>query len=361
MSKRSLLLTFFLVCGLFVFSNAAHAGFGISPPYVKSERPLVPGSHYEQEIALLRSSADEDLQAIIMVNAPEISSWIRINKGDTFDLPSGELQVPMLVIVDVPKDAAVGEYKGNINVRVAPKANSGSGVSIALGARIDIDLTIAKETYLDYEIRTAQIPNFEELGTPWKWPIFSWFFYRIDLEMKLNNKGNVPAAPTKVGVDVYDLMEKQLLESKEDSTIKAVLPFTMADVKASFPTRLPAGSYWAKIRIYQDNEIIRSDKIAFSIAKPGMLDKYQKDLFPWAYVLAAVYISFVIILLLLLIKLRSWRLVFKILGILAWPFLYILKRLMRVYANLKIKFWKWMHKKSAKYQDNISNRDKNNE
>ena len=66
----------FLVCPKLVY-----AGFGISPPYVKNNQ-LFPGSSYTQEIILLRSDAEEDLQADISVNAPEIKDWITIDKGN---------------------------------------------------------------------------------------------------------------------------------------------------------------------------------------------------------------------------------------------------------------------------------------
>ena len=90
--------------------HPANAGFGISPPYVKSDR-LIPGSYYEQKITLLRSAADENLQAVISIEAPEIASWISIDKGEQFDLPAGKLQVPMIVRVDVPDNAEIDNYK----------------------------------------------------------------------------------------------------------------------------------------------------------------------------------------------------------------------------------------------------------
>jgi hypothetical protein len=81
-----------------VCSNFAHAGFGISPPYVKTDKPIFPGSQFEQKITLLRSSADDEMQAEITINAPEIESWINIRQGEVFDLPK-DIDIFLLIMM----------------------------------------------------------------------------------------------------------------------------------------------------------------------------------------------------------------------------------------------------------------------
>src|SRR3989339_452196 len=199
MFKKALAIFIFFVC--LTWSSGAQAGFGISPPYLKTDKPIFPGANYEQTITLL------------------------------------------------PDSAEIGDYKGYINVKIVPKVQSGgSGVSIALGARIDIDLRITDKAFLDFNVRRVSIPDFEQLGTPWKWPIFSWFFYRTKVEMKIENTGNIKVAPSKVHIDVYDLTEKELLESYDDNSIEKVEPFKTETVVASFPTKLKPGQYWGKIK-----------------------------------------------------------------------------------------------------------------
>ena len=80
MFKRLYLILFILPLVFVFWVNQASAGFGISPPYVKSDR-LIPGTHYEQKISLLRSSAEEELTARVIINAPEIEDWITIDQA----------------------------------------------------------------------------------------------------------------------------------------------------------------------------------------------------------------------------------------------------------------------------------------
>ena len=69
-------LFFIFVVGLFVSSSLAHnasADLGISPPYVRNPG-LAPGSRMEQTIFIVRSVAEEDLEAKIEFHVPGASS-----------------------------------------------------------------------------------------------------------------------------------------------------------------------------------------------------------------------------------------------------------------------------------------------
>jgi hypothetical protein len=299
----------------------------------------------------LRSSADEDLEAEITVNAPEIADWISIDQGLKFDLPKSKLQVPMVVRVDTPADAALGNYKGNINIRIAPKGGfTGSGVSIALGARVDIDLTVTNETFPDFLVRTVNIPSLEVLRRPWSWPIFARFFYRINVSIKLENTGNVAIAPTKVHLDVYDLKDQNLLEAGDDKRLDKVEPFETKEITASFPTHLGEGQYWGKINIYKGNEVVRNDKLIFTIAPPGSLGQGIKNygIWPWLMLGGLVFLGLAVIF--ALVKMKAWRYLFKLLYLLSWPLRWAVIKLKQAIASLKRKFWRWLHQKSVRYQ-----------
>lgn len=351
MPKKSIFLIIgFAVFGILAWQTAVQAGFGISPPYVRSDK-IIPGTRYEQKIVLLRSSAEDDLEAEITVNAPEIAEWISIDKGMKFDLPKSELQVPMVVRIDTPADAALGGYKGHINIRIAPKGGfTGSGVSIALGARVDIDLTVTNETFPDFLVRAVNIPSLEVLSAPWRWPIFARFFYRIQVGIKLENTGNVAIAPTKVHLDVYDLKDQNLLESGDDKRLKKVEPFETAEISASFPTRLAEGQYWGKINIYKGNEVVRNDKLIFTIAPPGSLSQGIKSYGPWPWLMLGGLIILGLAVIIALVKLKVWRYLFKFLYLLSWPLRWAGIKLKQAAVSLKLKFWRWLHQKSARYQ-----------
>lgn len=357
MFKKLLLTILFAVFGVFIWATATQAGFGISPPYVRTNK-IIPGSHFEQRINLLRSSAEEDLQAIITINAPDIESWITIDKGTKFDLPQDELRVPMIVNVDVPNNAPLGTYKGNINIRIAPDEDrQGGGVAIALGARVDIDLTVTDETFPDFLVRVVTIPRIEMLGKPWNWPIFSWFFYRIEVMMKVENTGNVKIAPTRVHIDVYDILEKKLLESHDDRRMEKVEPFAIKEIKATFPTKLGEGGYWGKVKVYKGNSVVRNDKISFTIGPKGAYGNGIKKYGKWPWLMLSGLIALCLAIIFSLVKIKIWRYIFKILYILSWPIRYSFKKFIALLRVLKLKFWQRLHKISAKYQKS-DNKDK---
>jgi len=352
--KRLFYSSILIVIGIFVLVQPTKAGFGISPPYVKTGKPIFAGSHFEQRITLLRSTADDELQAEISVNAPELESWVTIDRGNVFDLPKGELQTTMVVQVDVPPETEIGDYKGYINVKIKPKGDErSSGVAIALGARIDIDLTVTDEPMTDFIIRTVEIPAFEKMGKPWEWKIFSWFFYRIKVVMKIENTGNIETAPSSVKIEVLNLAEDTTLETHVDDKIKPVEPFKTADVVASFPTELDTGQYWVKVSIYKDQEIIYKDKLIVTIEPKGTLN-LKLGIWPW--LMLAGWLAVIGIFILILIKIKIWKHVFRIVLLITWPLLFLLKKLGNILTKIKIKFLHWVHLKTAKSL-NIDNDD----
>lgn len=359
MHRRLLIVLIFIVCGVFALSSKAQAGFGISPPYVKPINPIFPGSHYEQKINLLRSTAEDELVAEITINAPEIESWVSIKQGNPFDLPKDKLKVPMVVVVDIPEDAVVGNYKGHISIRIRPKGGSrGGGVAIALGARVDIDLTVTDEELLDFIVRKVDIPTLETLGRPWNWPIFSRFFYRIKVILKIENTGNAKVAPSRVQLDIYNLTLKDLLESHIDKSIKKVDEFKTQEVVASFPTKLDPGHYWGIVKVFKDKEIVLKNQISFEIVPHGELPGGTK-LGAWPWVMMTGLILVIIIIIAILIKIKIWRYIWRVIYVISWPLRYIGKKVVMIWRKIKAKFWRWMRRKSTEFQEN--NRDEINE
>ncbi len=349
MGKKARNLFFYLL-GLLLFlawSGAAQAGFGISPPYVRNGH-LIPGSHYDQRIFLLRSSAEEDLQAEIEVKGEPVKNWISIDKGTSFILPKGKLRVPMIVSVDVPKEADVGTYKGHISIKVKPLGAAKTGVSVALGARVDIDLTVTNETYPDFIVRLAKIPDFEELKWPWNSWLLGRFFYKIRAELTIENTGNVPVAPSKVHLDVYDISKKNLLESSSDTSLKKIKPFSKETIVASFPTKLGVGQYWSKLKIYKGNQVVNYYEFVFNIVEPGALGKDYLGHWPW--ILGIGLFLLVALFVFILVKVRFWRLVFLakkgFLLIFAPPWRWLKK----TGKKLKKKFFQWLLKKAKDYE-----------
>ncbi len=271
---RSIFVFLLSILALFSQASVAYAGFGITPPYVASDR-LTRGSVYHQIINLVRSDPSTDLNADISMNVPGVESWISIDVGNHFVIPKGASQMPITITVTVPNDAPYQEFKGSIRIRTSPASTSGSdstGVSIALGAQIDVDLKIVDKIY-DFDVRRIRVADLEEGRRIWG----LYFPGKIRFYMTIQNTGNTEFGPTHVHFDIYDSNDETLLESTDNTnSIQQIAPFASQEVLAELPTRLPAGRYTAKYTIYKNgNEIAQQNTVTLSISQAGTVIGYQ--------------------------------------------------------------------------------------
>ena len=268
---RSLFLTLSLLGILLGNAATAFAGFGITPPYVDNDR-LTRGTVYQQKIDLVRSDPTEDLTADITTNVPGAEDWISVDRGDEFTLPAGVTDVPIVITVKVPANATYQEYSGTIRIRTSASATpAGGGVSIALGAQVDVDLKVVDKIY-DFNVRQVRLSDLEEGRT--KWGLF--FPGMIRFYMTVENTGNTVFGPTRVHFDIYDSNDETLLESTDNTNnIEKITPFAIKEVEADLPTRLPAGSYIAKYTIYKNDQVAQQDQLNLSIGPVGSIPGYQ--------------------------------------------------------------------------------------
>lgn len=269
--SKKIIVSILTLSHLVIGVGVAHAGFGITPPYVRSDT-LTRGSQFTQEIILVRGDPVEDLKAEITTNVPKIEEWISIDLGREFPLPAGKKQVPMKVTITVPEDAKYGTYEGNIRVRTsAPDGPSSGGVTLALGAQIDVDLRVV-DHIADFDIRRVELSEIEEGYSQW----FLDYPGRITFGMFVENTGNVPTAPTKVRFDIYNKKGERLLESTENiGSIDEVEPFQTQKVQAFLPTWLPAGGYLVKYQIYKGEEVTKQGELTLSVMPPGTVPNYE--------------------------------------------------------------------------------------
>jgi len=260
---------FIIFLMLFSAFNTAHAGFGITPPYVTNSS-LTRNSQYEQTIFLVRSDPTTDLKATISIDVPGINEWFTIAEGQEFLLPRGVQKVPMTVKVQVPDKADFKQYSGNIRIKTgAPDDSVASGaVSISLGAQIDVDITVIDKQIKDFKIRKIGISDLNE-GHKIGWLYFPG---KIKFEMLLENLGNVPVAPSDVVFRIYDKTGNVLLEeSHKKGKIQMVNPFKTETIFAEIPTHLPQGSYLARFEIKNDADVKLSGEVNVSILAYGTL------------------------------------------------------------------------------------------
>jgi hypothetical protein len=253
-----------------VFAPAlAHAGFGITPPYVRNTS-LTRNSIYEQQILLVRGDPTIPLNAQIVVDAPEIQKWITIVQGDTILLPRGEQKVPMTVRIKVPSDAPYKEYSGKIRIKTVPTNDQVSEgvVSISLGAQVDINLNVIDRVIKDFRVRKISVSDLNE-GHKLGWLYFPG---KIDFVMSIENTGNVAIAPSDIVFKIYDHAGAVMLEETHPiGNMNTVEPFLTNEVTAHIPTRLPPGSYMVRYAIMNGSDIKQDGELNLSILKYGTL------------------------------------------------------------------------------------------
>lgn len=270
-TKRSAVFIIATFVAFFCFAETAFAGFGITPPYVRNN-VLRPGSEFTQEIVVVRSDPVEDLNAEITINIPGIEQWFTIDKGLQFSLPKGEKTVKMNVTVRVPEDAQLGPRSGNIRIRTYGSDLPSSGVSLALGAQIDVAIDVVEEIY-DFKVQRVELPDTEEGRKKW-WLDFPG---KLKLAMYIENVGNVPAAPPRVTFDIYDTGGIRLIESTEHgNTLKKILPFNTEKITAEAPITIPPGAYRVKYKIYKQSDVVaQAGELALSVLPKGTIPGYK--------------------------------------------------------------------------------------
>lgn len=251
--------------------SEALAGFGITPPYVRNTS-LTRNSIYEQQILLVRSETNVAQKAEITIDAPEIDSWIQVLEGSEISMPRGVQKVPMTVRIQVPDDAEFRDYEGAIRIRTVPDDGeiAPGGVSISLGALVDIDLSVIDREIRDFRIRKISAADLNE-GTKLAWLFFPGM---IKFDMMMENTGNIDVAPSRVEFRIFDRAGQVMLEETENlGRIDTVPPYGTETVTAEIPTRLPAGSYIARYRIFNGDEVKQEGDLNLNILPAGTLQE----------------------------------------------------------------------------------------
>jgi hypothetical protein len=252
-------------------NQVALASFGITPPYVRNTS-LTRNSTYEQQILLVRGNPDVPLKAQITIDAPEIQNWIQVVEGDNIPLPRGVQKVPIIVRITVPAEAEFKDYKGAIRIKTVPDDDqvSSGAVNISLGAQVDINLTVIDREIKDFRVRKISVSDLNE-GKKLAWLYFPG---KIKFGMLLENTGNVNIAPSKVEFRIFDFSGTVLLEeTKHLGDILEVAPYATQEVVAEIPTRLPEGSYIARYKIYNGEEVKQEGEVNLSVLPHGTLQE----------------------------------------------------------------------------------------
>lgn len=232
-------------------------GFGINSPLIKEEH-LLPGSHLERTVYLVRTNTQESWRGEIEFSSEiqKIQNWINLKPGTIIVIPKGIKQFPLKIIIDVPKDAQLGNYHGYIWVSKEATKKRGTQVSTAAGATIELDLQVTNQKYSNWQLRDWGIKNLDKGGKI------------IKAYLRIENLGNVKTKPSKVSLDIYDSYHQKLLSSGIDSDLEWIAPFATKEIIAEFPAKLESGhQFWGEIKIYKDGKVLLSDKRRFDVGK----------------------------------------------------------------------------------------------
>lgn len=267
------LVVFGLFMPVLLFSTGiteVYAGFGITPPYVRNTS-LTRNSTYEQQILLVRSDTNVAQRAEISIDAPEIQDWIEVVEGENIRMPEGVQKVPMTVRISVPPDAEFKDYEGAIRIRTLPDDGqvTPGAVSISLGALVDIDLSVIDREIRDFRVRKISVSDLNE-GSK-----FAWLFFpgKIRFDMMIENTGNIDISPSRVEFRIFDRAGKVLLEETENiGSIPTIPPYGTETVTAELPTRLPAGAYVARYRVYNDEDVKQEGDLSLNVLPAGSLE-----------------------------------------------------------------------------------------
>jgi hypothetical protein len=252
--------TLLLVASMILFSISfgsleyvrAASSIGVSPSQI-SNHLLVPGVQYKTVLVVSRATATDDVSAKVEIFGDSIASWIAFPQGNTVMLPKGVQRMNIEVLITVPQDTKVGDYKGNLRLTLT---NTKEGqINIVPGVRVDVDLKVTNQTVEGIKILYIKMLE-SAVGSPYV--VF----------VQVNNTGNVEVRPDAMTLEIFDIGENKL----------RTLSYTFADNVPAFQTKelqalvqdadpLPIGEYWAVITIKKDEKVIATEKVSFRIGE----------------------------------------------------------------------------------------------
>lgn len=270
--RKRLFITSLAFLSVFLFNaQRVEAGFGVSPGMIEENR-LVPGSTIERTIYLVQGNQDKNVDIKVAVDSPDISDWITFKNGTEFVIPAGQQQFPLDVVIKVPKDASLGIYNAFIRINTVPKKIEDSQVTIALGGKVTVKLTVGDDVVSDFLIQSLDILDVYEGGNP-------------EVLVEVMNTGNVPVAPENASFELFNKYGEIRLAYGENAGFERVPAFESAETKLEFPldVKLGIGEYWGHVKIYSNGKVIKELRTVFNVLPKNFFVKHI-----WSVVIIAI-------------------------------------------------------------------------
>lgn len=247
---------------IFLVTVSSVLSISISPPEITAEN-LIRGSHYEKEIFLGGINAGDD---VIIEFHGEANNWLDVDHGTSFIYPGDTTSLPLVFSIDVPSDAANGEYEASATITsTKPSSLSIDGLdkvtsSVIAGVALNFVIEVTGKQVKDYEVTHINIPDTEENS-----PIY--------ISVKIENNGNVIATPSKLKISTIDKFRIETLFTETVTELTGVEPHSTEEIIVSVNHDLSKEQYWANITIYDEEDVIFDDQVDFEILEEDSLRK----------------------------------------------------------------------------------------
>ena len=254
--KINKLLSSFIavVIGFVFFIPRVLAAFGISPPWIVNEN-LKPGSSFVYVIDLNTNTPEQDMLVETEITGdPEIIEWLKIRDQEKLVMPKGEKHVPMYVEVNVPEDANLGKYTGDIGVTIVPMDRKSGSISIILGGHISVQLDVINYDVTDYWVKAVSLDPITA-GQP------------INLNLAIKNLGNTPISNIETTVEISDYRTGDVVaKGSVDRLSSVVYPHTLKEVQMSLPMPdLEPGEYWTNVNVFKNRQSVYQNKLYLEV------------------------------------------------------------------------------------------------
>lgn len=253
------IFVFTLLGAVFLLPAHTFAAFGISPPFLNAGN-LVAGSKYTQTVYLVQDQPNQDLKMKATLAVPEtIRPWIHVDTGFEFTIPQGMRQFPIEITVEVPKNAGLGKYNGNLTFVNIP--DEVGQVTIALGANVAINLTVGNDIFSKFSVPIVKPLDIEEGWSP-------------KVYVKFNNEGNISESFDGASFELLDRFGGiRLAYIQKNSDFPETPAFTIKEYTVEFPTdfHMGLGQYWGDVTFYQREKAVAHERTVFSVLPAGSL------------------------------------------------------------------------------------------
>lgn len=252
----SILATFM---GLYLLApGVMAAAFGISPPWIVNEN-LKRGSSFVYVIDLNTNDPAQDMMvSTVITGDAEVLDWLTIRGQKNLMMPKGEEHVPMYVEVNIPPDARLGKYEGDISITVSPKSYNSptGGVGILLGGHVSVQLQVIDYNVTDFWVKRASFQ-----------PVIAGETVTVGLVVK--NLGNTVLSDVQLNIRVSDYKTGEFITEVSASKLDDLIyPQTVKETAVALPLKdLPVGQYWMEIQAFKGAESVYQNKLFLGIEK----------------------------------------------------------------------------------------------